>query len=81
MENFNNTSYVQERERRMQIMRPFSITLEALGDNVPFIMHDMPIHPSFEISMDAVNHEKSVIYRQGENRMHVEQALLVNLLR
>jgi ornithine carbamoyltransferase len=81
MENFHNPSYVQERERRTQIMRPFSITREALGDNVPFIMHDMPIHPGFEISMDAVNHEKSVIYRQAENRMHVEQALLVNLVR
>jgi ornithine carbamoyltransferase len=81
MENFHNPSYAQERERRLRIMQPFSITLEALGDEVPFIMHDMPIHPGFEITMDAVNHERSVIYRQGENRMHVEQALLVSLLR
>jgi ornithine carbamoyltransferase len=81
MENFHNPSYAQERERRLRIMRPFSITLEALGDKIPFIMHDMPIHPGFEITMTAVNHEKSVIYRQGENRMHVEEALLVSLLR
>jgi ornithine carbamoyltransferase len=80
MENFHNPSYAEEREHRIQVMRPFAVTLDALGDRVPYIMHDMPIHPGFEITMDAVNHERSVIYRQGENRMHVEQALLLELL-
>jgi ornithine carbamoyltransferase len=80
MENFHNPSYAEERERRIQIMRPFTITVGALGDKVPYIMHDMPIHPGFEIEMDAINHEKSIIYRQAENRMHVAEALLISLL-
>jgi ornithine carbamoyltransferase len=80
MENFHDPSYAEERERRIQIMRPFTVTVSALGDKVPYIMHEMPIHPGFEIEMDAIHHEKSVIYRQAENRMHVEQALLVSLV-
>lgn len=43
-------------------------------------MHDMPIHPGFEIEEDLIEDEKSIIYQQAENRMHVEKALLISLL-
>lgn len=80
MENFGDPAYAEEQEYRMKTMKPFTISRAALGTRKLHIMHDMPIHPGFEIEMDAVNHEKSIIYRQAENRMHVEQALLVHML-
>jgi ornithine carbamoyltransferase len=40
----------------------------------------MPIHPGFEIEAELVDSDKSVIYRQAENRMHVQKALLLHLL-
>lgn len=80
MENFDNPDYAAERETRVQTMGPSSITLDKLGDNPPFVMHDMPIHPGFEIAIDVVNHPKSIIFQQAENRMHVEEALLTALL-
>jgi ornithine carbamoyltransferase len=43
-------------------------------------MHDMPIHPGYEISADLVESPRSIIYRQAENRMHAQQALLLHLL-
>ncbi|ALS56961.1 ornithine carbamoyltransferase [Rathayibacter toxicus] len=80
MENYHSPEYQVERENRLAVMRPFSLTSESLGDRPLYIMHDMPIHPGFEITMELVNHARSVIYRQAENRMHVEQALLLELI-
>ncbi|WP_223285326.1 hypothetical protein [Paenibacillus sp. PL91] len=51
-----------------------------LNGNSPYIMHDMPIHPGFEIEAELVESERSIIYQQAENRMHVQKALLLYLL-
>lgn len=51
-----------------------------LGGAAPYIMHNMPVHPGFEIDETLVESEHSVIYQQAENRMHIEAALLINLL-
>ena len=37
------------------------------GSNA-YIMHDMPIHRGYEISAEAIESPKSVIYEQAENR-------------
>jgi ornithine carbamoyltransferase len=43
-------------------------------------MHDMPIHPDFEIEEDLIESENSIIYQQAENRMHVQKSLLLHIL-
>ncbi|WP_223837160.1 ornithine carbamoyltransferase [Paenibacillus oceani] len=40
-----------------------------------------PIHPGFEIEEELIESERSIIYQQAENRMHVQKALLLHLLR
>jgi ornithine carbamoyltransferase len=80
MENFDDPGYADEKARRMKIMTPFQVNRENLGGADPWIMHDMPVHPGFEISEDMVASSRSVIYRQAENRMHAQKALLLHLL-
>jgi ornithine carbamoyltransferase len=80
MENYNNPDYKEEKQKRLELMMPFQINNKMLGDNNPYIMHDMPIHPGFEISEDLIESENSIIYTQAENRMHTEKALLMYLL-
>jgi ornithine carbamoyltransferase len=80
MENFGDPSYATEKDRRVKIMSPYQLNRENLGDADPWVMHDMPIHPGFEISEDLVESPRSVIYQQAENRMHAQKALLLHLL-
>lgn len=80
MENYNNPDYKEEKQKRLELMMPYQINNKMLGDNNPYIMHDMPIHPGFEISENLIESENSIIYTQAENRMHTEKALLMYLL-
>jgi len=44
-------------------------------------MHDMPIHPGYEIDRWAIESPNSVIFDQAENRLHAEKAVLLTLLK
>jgi len=61
-------------------MLPFQLNKKNLAGYSPYIMHDMPVHPGFEIEAELVEAERSIIYQQAENRMHVQKALLLDLL-
>jgi ornithine carbamoyltransferase len=80
MEYFNDPSYQAEKQRRITLMKPYQLNTETLAGGNPFILHDMPIHPGYEISADLVDHPKSLIYRQAENRLYAQQALMLFLL-
>ncbi|NHW35465.1 ornithine carbamoyltransferase [Paenibacillus aceris] len=80
MEYFQNVEYNEEKNRRIQVMMPFQINKKNLDGYGPYIMHDMPIHPDYEIEEDLIESENSIIYQQAENRMHVQKSLLLHLL-
>ncbi len=44
------------------------------------IMHCMPMIRDKEIAASLVDHESSALFRQSENRLHAQKALLVGLL-
>jgi ornithine carbamoyltransferase len=80
MELFNDESYSSERDRRIEIMLPYQINKKLLEGRDVYIMHDMPVHPGYEIDDYAINCDRSVIFRQAENRLYTAQALLLTLL-
>ncbi|XEC93709.1 ornithine carbamoyltransferase [Paenibacillus tarimensis] len=79
MEFFNRPDYQDQKKRRIDQMLPFQLNKENLKGYSPYIMHDMPIHPGFEIEEELIESERSIIYQQAENRMHVQKALLLHL--
>jgi len=80
MEFFNDPAYARENQQRLDIMLPYQLSVKALQGNKPFIMHDMPIHPGYEIEEALIESDHSVIYRQADNRMYAQQALMLHLL-
>mgnify|MGYP002399143622 CR=1 FL=1 len=79
MEFVQEGRYEDEKKRRVEIMMPYQINKDNLRGYSPYIMHDMPIHPGYEIEAELVESERSIIYQQAENRMHVQKALLMYL--
>lgn len=80
MEFFLDPKFVAEKEKRIKLMMPYQINKELLKESNAYIMHDMPIHRGYEISSDAIESPKSVIYEQAENRLYSAKSILLKLL-
>jgi ornithine carbamoyltransferase len=80
MEFFLDPKFENEKQRRVSQMLPYQINEELLRDSRALIMHDMPIHPGYEISRGAIEHPNSILFDQAENRLHAEKAVLLRLL-
>ena len=80
MEFFTDPKFAEEKEKRIKLMMPYQINAELLKDSNAYIMHDMPIHRGYEISTEAIENPKSVIYEQAENRLYAAKAILLKLM-
>jgi ornithine carbamoyltransferase len=80
MEFFTNSKFEAEKEKRIKLMIPFQVNKELLKNTNAYIMHDMPMHRGYEITVDAIESPKSIIYQQSENRLYSAEAILLTLL-
>jgi ornithine carbamoyltransferase len=71
-----------ERVKRLQDLEPYRLdkTLLALAAPEAFVMHCLPAHAGEEISADLLYGDRSAIWDEAENRLHVQKALLALLL-
>jgi ornithine carbamoyltransferase len=74
----------QERERakRLKIFRPYQLNRALLERAKPGcrILHCLPAHRGEEITEELLEHSRSLVWDQAENRLHVQKALLLWLL-
>jgi len=71
-----------EKEKRAREFSAFQVTkklLDAAGPKVLF-MHCLPARRGLEVSADAMDDPRSIIFTQAENRMHLAKGLMVWLL-
>ncbi|MGA3061366.1 MAG: ornithine carbamoyltransferase [Candidatus Bathyarchaeia archaeon] len=80
MEFFADPKFVDAKEKRIKLMMPYQINAELLKDSNAYIMHDMPIHRGYEITAEAIENPKAVIYEQAENRLYAAKAILLKLM-
>jgi ornithine carbamoyltransferase len=80
MEFFTDPKFAQEKEKRIKLMMPYQINAQLLEGSNAYIMHDMPIHRGYEISAEAIENPKSVIYEQAENRLYSAKAIFLRLM-
>jgi ornithine carbamoyltransferase len=81
MEFFTDPKFAAEKEKRIKLMMPYQINAELLKGSDAYIMHDMPIHRGYEISAEAIESPKSVIYEQAENRLYSAKAIMLKLMK
>ncbi|QDX40230.1 ornithine carbamoyltransferase [Salarchaeum sp. JOR-1] len=69
-----------EREQRLDALQPYQVNEDLLAGTDAKVMHCLPAHRGEEITADVLESERSLVWRQAENRMHGQNGLLVELV-
>ncbi|HXG17661.1 MAG TPA: ornithine carbamoyltransferase [Methylomirabilota bacterium] len=79
------TSMGQEKEsaRRREAFRDYQVNASVvrLAKKEALVMHCLPAHRGEEITADVLDGPQSVVLEQAENRLHIQKAIMVWLLR
>lgn len=79
------TSMGQEAEesKRRQIFRSFQINQDLLAKSKPsvVVLHCMPARRGEEITDQVIEGPHSIVFDQAENRLHIQKAILLKLLK
>ena len=67
-----------ESEQRCREMRPYAVTEKLFAAARPdaLFMHCLPAHPGEEVEQAVLDHPRSIVFDQAENRLHVQKAIL-----
>lgn len=72
----------REQARRLKTLSPYQVNGRLLQRAKPdaIVMHCLPAHRGEEITADVLDGPQSVVIDQAENRLHMQKAILVQLL-
>lgn len=71
-----------ESVKREEMLRPYQINpaLLARAKKDCMVMRCLPAHRGLEITGEVIDGKQSVVFDQAENRMHVQKAILLNVI-
>ena len=72
----------EESEARRAVLRPYQVDgdLMSLASPDAIFLHCLPAHRGEEVTAEVIDGPRSRIYREAENRLHAQKALLLELL-
>ena len=70
-----------EKEKRLAIFKPYQVTtqLMQLAKKSAIFMHDLPVYRGNEVSAEVIDGEQSVVFKEAENRLHSQKAIMCYL--
>jgi len=72
-----------EAEQRREAFRGFQVNSELFrhAKHDAIFMHCLPAHRGEEVTNDVIDSPWSVVFQQAENRLHVQKAILLELMK
>ncbi len=73
----------KEREKRKKIFNPYQLNSVLLKKAKPdaLVMHCLPAHRGEEITNEVIDGKNSIVFEQAENRLYLQKAILLDLLK
>ncbi|MBN2031608.1 ornithine carbamoyltransferase [bacterium] len=73
----------KESEKRKKVFKGYQINQKMIDAAKPDvkIMHCLPAHRGEEITDEAIESPHSIVFDQAENRLHIQKAILVMLMK
>ena len=73
----------EEKEKRRRVFKDFQVNKELLKSARLdcLVMHCLPAHRGEEITDDVLDGPNSIAWKQAENRLYIEKALIKTLLK
>lgn len=70
-----------ESEERARRMLPYQVTGKLFAAAKPdaLFMHCLPAHAGEEVTQEVLDHPRSVVFDEAENRLHVQKAIMATL--
>jgi ornithine carbamoyltransferase len=71
-----------EKSTKKKYFKNFQINSEVMqyANKEAIFMHCLPAHRNEEVSSELLDSNKSVVWDQAQNRMFVQQAIILSLL-
>ncbi|MCS7097234.1 MAG: ornithine carbamoyltransferase [Candidatus Methanomethylicia archaeon] len=71
----------KEAEKRLKVFSSYQVNSRLLAyAPKALVMHCLPAHRGLEITDDVIDSDRSIVWDQAENRLHVQKAILALLL-
>jgi len=72
-----------EAEKRSRNFAPYQVNAGLFARAKPdaIFMHCLPAHRGEEVAAEVIDSPRSVVFQQAENRLHVQKAILLELLK
>jgi ornithine carbamoyltransferase len=73
----------EQAQKRRDDLKPYQLNAQRLQDAAPdaMILHCLPAYRGLEITEEMIDHPRSVIFDQAENRLHTQKALMEWLIK
>ncbi|AWI10284.1 ornithine carbamoyltransferase [Ereboglobus luteus] len=70
-----------EAAERIKTMSPYSVTAQLFAAAKPdaWFMHCLPAYVGKEVTQDVLDHPRSIIFDEAENRLHAQKAIMAVL--
>ena len=72
-----------EAEKREKDFRAYQVNMALFGraKRDAIFLHCLPAHRGKEVTNDVIDSQRSLVFQQAENRLHVQKAILLELMK
>jgi ornithine carbamoyltransferase len=69
--------------KRLNVFRNYQVNAElfACAKRDAIFMHCLPAHRGEEVTNDVIDSPRSVVFQQAENRLHIQKAIMLELMK